>query len=527
VKPVLDWIKGHMVVVVSAALIVVSLPTAYVISSGWATSVRESQLGVVREQDQKVSNLEVTYVVPPATPDADPVERRYVPNEAYIERFRSLLDAQAREQQRVVSAALAFNRHTPLYLPDPEDEPGQEQAETDGDKTEDDAGEGTDGDDGPVGVAPSRPQSEMESRLERELLGGRVEVPPHEVVIAGLLPEPGSSTLREELTLEFVRRFSGIVRGDGLSMHERLLTDLAGDGGPSPMGGLPPDPDVVARSLDRVRQQYLEGLGPRPDSGREPALSEDEKRELETRLREHRLGLYSTRAGEISFYIDPAILRTVNAQAPVPNAISPIPLWAVFEITWDYWVLKDVLSAIADANTNDRGRRLDVPQGVVKRVESITIEPLAISRVPGDDGPRPPEGRHIAANRPSQPDRNGLIGTWEGWSLTGRLTHPGNDLYDVRPVTMSLVVDSRRIPELFASLSRTNFMTVLDMDVERVDEWEHLREGYFYGESPVVRVSLTIETVWLREWTAPMMPARVRRDLGVRENAGGGAGGRG
>jgi len=505
VKQVLEWIKGHVVVVVCSVLIVVSLPTAFVMSSGWSTSVREEQTQTVTQEHGKVSNLEVTYVVPPASPDAEPIERRYVPNEAYIERFRELIAAQREDQRRAEALALAFNRHTPVYLPDDEADESEGSEE---------AGAGAAR---PAGVVRDRPQTDEEAELERELLGWRVEVPPHEVVMPGLLPEPPNPTRGEELTLDFVREFSGLGRADGLGRYGRLLYDgPPGEG--DPIAGLPPEPERVALALERRRQQFIDGLGPR--SGETPDLSPEEQEELTEELRSQRLAVYGARAGELSFYLDPAILPGVNPQNPVPSSLTMVPLWRVFELNWDYWMLKDLLAALGRANTNERGRRLDVEDGAVKRVVSIGLEPLPIGRGPAG-GPGPREGdRRIAANRPSQPERDGYVGVWEGWSLTGRLTHPGNQLYDVRQATLELIVDQRQIARVLDAFPQTNLMTVLDMDIERIDVWDHLREGFLYGEAPVVRLSLTVETIWLREWTVPIMPERVRRDLDVRDDAG-------
>ena len=64
----------------------------------------------------------------------------------------------------------------------------------------------------------------------------------------------------------------------------------------------------------------------------------------------------------------------------------------------------------------------------------------------------------------------------------------------------------------------TNLITVLDMDVREVDLWADLRQGYYYGKAPVVRVDLELETVWHRDWTVPMMPQSVKSALGVVES---------
>ena len=97
-------------------------------------------------------------------------------------------------------------------------------------------------------------------------------------------------------------------------------------------------------------------------------------------------------------------------------------------------------------------------------------------------------------------------------SPTGRRS---NGLYDVRHAVVKVIIDSMRIPQFLTNLSNVNFMTVLLMTVNDVDEYEHLRgyarpDGtgsslrslYIYGPHDAVELELVIETLWLRRWTA-------------------------
>jgi hypothetical protein len=62
-------------------------------------------------------------------------------------------------------------------------------------------------------------------------------------------------------------------------------------------------------------------------------------------------------------------------------------------------------------------------------------------------------------------------------------------------------------------------MTVLDCQVQDVDEYAALLEGYVYGSGDAVRVDMLIETIWLRDWTVPLMPAEVKQALGLGDPA--------
>ena len=75
------------------------------------------------------------------------------------------------------------------------------------------------------------------------------------------------------------------------------------------------------------------------------------------------------------------------------------------------------------------------------------------------------------------------------------------------------------LPLLFDALARVNFITVVNAAVERADPFAAAKQGFIFGKDPVSSVRLELETIWLRSWTAPLMPAKIREALGV----GGGA----
>jgi len=100
-----------------------------------------------------------------------------------------------------------------------------------------------------------------------------------------------------------------------------------------------------------------------------------------------------------------------------------------------------------------------------------------------------------------------------GTSLTGRIS---NALYDVVLVDVSVVVQTSRISEILESLATDRFLTVRDLSISKMDSYQDLKEGFLYGDSPVVKVDLTLETIWLRSWIQDMMPNSVRAMLGIQ-----------
>ena len=84
------------------------------------------------------------------------------------------------------------------------------------------------------------------------------------------------------------------------------------------------------------------------------------------------------------------------------------------------------------------------------------------------------------------------------------------------------MVSTTGITDMVDALSRQNFMTVLDVRIRPVNVFEAATEGFIYGIDPVSKVDLVIETIWMREWTADLMPPDLRDALGIRStpNAG-------
>jgi hypothetical protein len=299
----------------------------------------------------------------------------------------------------------------------------------------------------------------------------RVNQADHRPLIDGLFPQPAN----RHKTLDLAEALVG--KEGRPSAYETLLKSINAGG--------PADPVQLQSALDEYRMQRIENV--QQLTNREN-LTEQEQAELRRELGTLRLGYYQRRAQEISVYAGPESLP-----ADIPKAIpSPPPtVDTCFVWQFDYWMIADLLRAIDNANTID-GQRVGVERALVKRIESMKLDPLiparTVQQTESPDGP-PPGPR----NR-----------------LTGR---GGNPLYDVRNADLTLLVSSARLGELINAFSRTNFMTVIGLEFEDVDSWAHLEDGYYYGPDHVVRVRITVETVWLRNWTTPLMPPAIRRAL--------------
>lgn len=319
------------------------------------------------------------------------------------------------------------------------------------------------------------------------------------VLIEGLFPkQPDDDSEAQLLRL----RMQNLLIPNGNSAYERLLETLDAT--------TPPDPQSVLDQLNDTRARLFE---------REQAqtgAAEFEPEELEAMNQEliaQRVSLYARPAQEHSIYMSieqfpegspfqvaPAFPRRALANTPTHG-------WT-FLWQFDYWLAQDLIGFLKQANS--RGDALlPIVDAPIKRVMSIQGRPLKLDRVasqgeyadPIDMGPDPAvqkfEPRFYAS--PSGREANWL-----------------NQLYDIRRVKMSLVVDSARIPAIIDAAGEYNIISVVDLDIQPVDVWQHLEQGYYYGQDHVVQLDIELELIYLRAWTAPLMPNIIRQELGLQ-----------
>lgn len=97
--------------------------------------------------------------------------------------------------------------------------------------------------------------------------------------------------------------------------------------------------------------------------------------------------------------------------------------------------------------------------------------------------------------------------------FTGRVS---NSVYDVVTAEVVFVAETAQLTKVFDALAKQNFITVTNVSVAPADPFIDARDGFLYGPEPVSLVTATVETLWLREWTASFMPGVVRTALGIQ-----------
>lgn len=366
--------------------------------------------------------------------------------------------------------------------------------------------------------APNRVVTEFyeQQRKEREAQAAEVVTTViafnkngHTLLAPELLPVPSNRQQETRLKYEFLDRMAGDPVTGATTIYKDLLRSIG--------AGEAPDPVKLATTIQDLQTREMERMIAESGAG---SISPEEQEQLRELLADRRLAEAQRRARDISVFMtmaafDSQAFGPTSAQIPPvdqrarPATVAP-SLAEAFGWNFDYWVVSDLLRAVDKANTDAGGTRANVENALVKRVERIGVEALPLTTEEAAQ-----EFDSFGQAIETETFEASSEGTDPSVSVTGRKS---NAEYDVIKARMTLVVDAERLPRLFKAFSETNLITVLDMDVREVDLWADLRQGYYYGKAPVVRVDLELETVWHRDWTVPMMPQSVKSALGVVES---------
>ena len=324
----------------------------------------------------------------------------------------------------------------------------------------------------------------------------------HEAMLQGLFPSPTTGSKPFEARRAYLAAF------------DRLYQQMD--------AGTPPSAMEIETLLARASALSRPGLAGSGNANQ----SEEERQEALRRQADQLVKRYQDAALSHHVYAAPPELN--YPQGVWNTGAFQIGQWAqptgkpnMFQI-WEgqlqLWIQQDMAAAIGLANEVDNPE-VSLVQMPIKRVLSMTVKPEYVG------APPPPalgEGTGTEAETSSsatslQQAMNQRVPGDFTASPTGRATNP---IYDVREAVLSIIVDSQQIPKVINAINSVNFMTVIGMDMAEVNEYEHLQEGYYYGDGDVVQLDLTIETIWLRSWTAGDLSQELAEEQGREFYAG-------
>ena len=331
----------------------------------------------------------------------------------------------------------------------------------------------------------------------------------HEELVPGILPQAPDDRTQKRLGREMAEAIAGTQTKP--SVYHRKLQRLN--------AGMPPNAEALAATLEDVRDEQQKVF---ENSNSDGKMTPEQIKLLEERLVSHRLGEYMGRSTALTFYCstDAFVGAKASSRAKVkysniPSTVPPLSTIdesVVFTWLWDFWMISDVLEATALANTDPISGAMSIPDAPIKSIEQIRVSLIEMGgqEKPDDDAGGGTFGRGRQGSQGTNDTKEETKGTF-----TGRTGGGPNSAFDIRMIEMTVVASSQDLPKFIDAIGKTNYMTVTDIDLEEVDVWADLDQGFFYGDDHVVRATITIESVWLRSWMSPLMPDPVKLAMGI------------
>ena len=187
-------------------------------------------------------------------------------------------------------------------------------------------------------------------------------------------------------------------------------------------------------------------------------------------------------------YLDKTAVTTNSAI--IKTDISP-PDAQVWYAQMATWVQMDLLDAIARLNAPAKSI-IDAP---VKHIVTVDV----------------PQGAEMYF-RITDTSIEGIQAGAQDFmsSPTGRTS---GQVYDVIKFTLVLKMDAHYVPALIQEMARGKFITVHKVETSSVDSALARDDGFYYGEAPMVLVTMSGEALMLRDWTLKLVPEIVKKDL--------------
>jgi hypothetical protein len=347
----------------------------------------------------------------------------------------------------------------------------------------------------------------------------------HQQLMPNLFPDAPESR-RFDARDRYLRAFRWMLEPAGETDKRLNLPRL--DAGP------PLAQERMQQAVERVQAPI--SLSREDDEGSND-LTQQQQEKLRQRREDALTGVLRNHASNIKLYAFtdaeifqeafPFYVRQWSAEGDQPSMAQ---LW---ERQLELWIQQDLAQAIANLNA-DAESVLDAP---VKRLINMRVSPGYVGL--HTDGA---VGQTQQQNSSRQRNSNDLVAAGEGIESEWRGAYPippsgwissgpetphnflaspsgrvSNPLYDVRHAVLTVVINYKQLPDLMNELSALNFMTVLNSQIEDIDEYEALRDGYVYLGGDAVRAELVVESVWLRQWTKDLMPTVTKQYLRLDE----------
>lgn len=262
----------------------------------------------------------------------------------------------------------------------------------------------------------------------------------------------------------------------------------------------PTEPEIQA-AREALKQEIMTNDLARDNNGRELNRPQVEQKIASELPKVGDAMRYET-ASKIKVYIDQGTMD-INPRILLNPAQQPFPT-DIFWTQMGLWVQEDIARSVAEANKDAK----TVMESTVKRILKIDV-PEEFARATSTVQPNPEGGMEMPQ---VSADPSAAITPNFAVSPTGRSS---NGLYDVMHFKIDLIVDAQKVPAVLQAFSKNKFMSIYQAEIRAVDSAAEQAAGYYYGASPVVLMNLEGEALFMRQWTTPLIPQRLKNELGI------------
>ncbi|MEM7807674.1 MAG: hypothetical protein AAF561_06150 [Planctomycetota bacterium] len=318
---------------------------------------------------------------------------------------------------------------------------------------------------------------------------------------------------------------------------------------------LPPTQESVSIAQEKRRLAIEASAATNQDTGEflDPeGVAEQINRELSSLAR----NLRYNRAADHLIYVTPGVPEA----HPVAGNRGRPESEEIFQGQMHYWALETILLRLTDINARAVADLDPADQNVVsapvKQIVALSVPTefpsgsVSVARQPSggaqggfggspagpgnapppppSSAPPPPPGQAPSQQQPAEVetpevtvavDASASLPLDYSLSPSGRSSH--NAFFDAIQFEITLRVAADALPDVLQQFQVDSFITVLNVQrVEPLDPVVALQQGYVFGDVPVLEVDLEAEILFLREWTAPLMPDSVKEALNELSGAG-------
>ncbi len=315
-------------------------------------------------------------------------------------------------------------------------------------------------------------------------------------LVPGALPSLNSPAVGRAFIDNYQRKFGIYLTASGapdesISIFKQTLDST-----------MPPSDLEVKAELDRVADEIARART--IWQGAAIVNADEVKQLIAERQAQVAEQLRSQKAAKHLVYANPALAFEVNpkisgSQTPGVND--------VFLAQATLWVQEQIANAIRETNESahkaQQSRSAGILRSPIKHLlhVKITNNPfLPVKAI------TPGEAPVLLANPNVKivPDYT-----------AGAFGHSKNEFYDVLKFETAFICDASLVTQVLTGLNREHYFIFSQVSVQSVDSSIDAAQGFLYGDSPVVQVTIKGNYLFLREFMKAYMPVDIIRGLAV------------